>query len=94
MPRVKLRLMGPFWFSTGVKELEIEGNTISEVVSKFVKKFKDKIPKPYLTKGDFQLHPLTLILLNGADIEFVAGKRNAKLKDGDVVAIAPPVSGG
>jgi len=94
LPKVKLRLMGPFWFSTGVKELEIEGNTINDVVSKFVQKYKNKIPKPLLVENSLQLHPLTLILLNGSDVEFVQDKRNARLKDGDVVALAPPVSGG
>ncbi|WXG43654.1 MAG: MoaD/ThiS family protein [Promethearchaeati archaeon SRVP18_Atabeyarchaeia-1] len=94
MAKVKLRLMGPFWFSTGVKELDIEGNTVNEVATKFVKRYKDKIPKPYFNEKTLELHPLTLILLNSSDVEFVPGKRNAKLKDGDVVAIAPPVSGG
>ncbi|WXG47720.1 MAG: MoaD/ThiS family protein [Candidatus Atabeyarchaeum deiterrae] len=91
---MKLRLLGPFWFSTGVKEMDTEGNTVDEVISKFVQKFKDKIPKPYLVDSSLHLHSLTLILLNGSDIEFVEGKRSAKLKDGDVIAIAPPVSGG
>lgn len=94
MAKVKLRLMGPFWFSTGVKELELEGSTINEVTSKFVMRYKDKIPKIYFDEKTLELHPLTLILLNGSDVEFVLGKRNAKLNDGDVVAIAPPVSGG
>lgn len=94
LAKVKLRLMGPFWFSTGVKELEMEGSTINEVVSKFVQRFRDKIPKPFVVERSFELHPLTLILLNSSDVEFIEGKRNAKLKDGDVIAIAPPVSGG
>jgi molybdopterin converting factor small subunit len=86
--------MGPFWFATGVKELNMEGDTINEVISKFVQGFKDRIPKPFVVEESYQLHPLALILLNGSDVEFVDGKRNARLKDGDVVAIAPPVSGG
>lgn len=94
LPKVKLRLMGPFWFSTRVKELEVEGKTVNEILSKFIQRFKDKIPKPLLVENSSELHPLTLILLNGSDVEFVEGKRNAKLKDGDIVALAPPVSGG
>lgn len=96
MARVKLRLMGPFWFETGVKELDMEGDTINEIISKFVQGFKDRIPKPFVVfvENSYRLHPLALILLNGSDVEFVDGKRNARLKDGDVVAIAPPVSGG
>lgn len=94
MAKVRLRLMGPFWFSTGIKELEVEGDTIKEVISEFIEKFKDKIPKPFLVGNSLDLHPLTLILLNGSDVEFVEGRRNAKLKDGDVVALAPPASGG
>lgn len=94
MAKVRLRLMGPFWFSTGTKELEIEADTIKEVVSKFIEKFRDKIPKQFLVGNILDLHPLTLILLNGSDVEFVEGKRDAKVKDGDVVALAPPVSGG
>ena len=94
MPKVKLRLMGPFWFSTGIKELEVEGNTVNEILSRFIQKFRNKIPEPFLVGNGSELHPLTLILLNGSDVEFVKGKRNAKLRDGDVVALAPPVSGG
>jgi MoaD family protein len=94
LAKIKLRLMGPFWFATGVKELEVEGDTIGDVISKFVQKFKGRIPEPFIVENGYQLHPLALILLNGSDVEFVDGKRNARLKDGDVVAIAPPVSGG
>ncbi len=80
---------------TGKKEEEVESSgtiTIKELLTRLSKKygteFTDYI---YDKKGDVRTY--IQILINGRDIDVFQGLET-KLKEGDAVAIFPPVGGG
>ncbi len=75
------------------EEIEIEdggtlGDLIEEVTSKYGKKARNLL-RLYLKEVD----PSIYFLINGANARTLYGV-NTKLKDGDIVAIIPPIGGG
>lgn len=62
-----------------------EGSTIRELLKKAMERYGEAFVKA--------LRPEVSIMLNGQNIEFLGGF-NAKLADGDRVAIVPIVAGG
>lgn len=75
------------------EEIEIEdggtlGDLIEEVTSKFGKKARNLL-RLYHKEVD----PSIYFLINGANARTLYGV-NTKLKDGDIVAIIPPIGGG
>jgi molybdopterin synthase sulfur carrier subunit len=90
MPKIKVRLFANFREFTKTGELEIEGNTVRDVLETICSKypglenilFKDGILQPYVN-----------IFLNGENI-LESGGLDSSLEQGDEVAIFPPVSGG
>ena len=80
---------------TGKKEEDVESSntiTVTELLTQLSKKygieFTDYI---YDEKGDVRTH--IQILINGRSIDVFQGFET-KLKEGDVIAIFPPVGGG
>jgi len=80
---------------TGKKEEEIESSstiTIKELLTRLSKKYsREFVDYLYDEKGDIRTH--IQILINGRDIDVFQGLET-KLKEGDTVAIFPPVGGG
>jgi molybdopterin synthase sulfur carrier subunit len=80
---------------TGKKEEEIEFSgaiTIKELLTQLSKKYsREFVNYLYDEKGDIRTH--IQILINGRDIDVFQGLET-KLKEGDVIAIFPPVGGG
>jgi len=86
MPEVKIKLFANLREIAGVKEDFIEARTLEEALKKLVEKhpeLKDKIfPEGELSKS-------LNIMVNGKSAELTA-----ELKEGDEIAIFPPVAGG
>jgi len=80
---------------TGKKEEEIESSstiTVKELLTRLSKKYsREFMDYLYDEKGDIRTH--IQILINGRDIDVFQGLET-KLKEGDTVAIFPPVGGG
>jgi len=80
---------------TGKKEEEIESSstiTIKELLTRLSKKYsREFVDYLYDEKGDIRTH--IQILINGRDIDVFQGLET-KLKEGDTIAIFPPVGGG
>ena len=90
--RVKLRLWGVFQEIVGERELEVEvpkGATIGYLADNLVKKHGKRFGDTFFQPGRREVRPYVKLLLNGHGSDL-----KAKLHEGDVVAMFPPVGGG
>jgi molybdopterin synthase sulfur carrier subunit len=78
---------------TSEKQTEIRGDTLAEVVKKVVEKYGFRFQDALLDKETGRIKPFYGILVNGVRVNLRKGL-NVELKDGDVIAIFPPVGGG
>ncbi|MCX9085439.1 MAG: MoaD/ThiS family protein [Candidatus Methanoperedens sp.] len=90
MPKIKVRLFANFREFTKTGELEIEGNSVKDVLEKICGKYPG-LENMLFKDGDLQ--PYVNIFLNGENVIGPA-LLESSLKNGDEVAIFPPVSGG
>ena len=90
--QVKLRLWGIFQELAGEREVGVEfppGSTIGDLLELLIKRHGKQFKKEFFKPGSREVRPYVKLLLNGK-----ATKPKAKLSEGDVVAIFPPVGGG
>ncbi len=77
-----------------VLELEIENTTVkgvlSELAERFGREFSDQVFDP--ETGD--VRTINQILVNGRHYRYLQDRLDTPLKDGDELAIFPPVAGG
>jgi MoaD family protein len=78
-------------YSDGAKSVEAQGSTVRELFSDLEARYPG-ISGQLLTE-DGGLHRFVNVYVNDEDIRFL-GALDAKLDDGDVVAILPAVAGG
>ncbi len=79
---------------TGKEQESVEGvGNVPSLLDELVRRFGDKLAKQLYSPGTRELLGTVNILVNGRGIRLLRGL-NTFLKDGDVVAIFPPVSGG
>ncbi len=90
MPKIKVKFFANFREFTGIKELEIDGITVREILYILCEKFPGF--EKMLFKGK-SLRPYINVFLNGKNI-LESGGLDAAIKPGDEIAIFPPVSGG
>jgi molybdopterin synthase sulfur carrier subunit len=90
MPKIKVRLFANFREFTKTGELELEGDSVRDVLVRICKKFRGL--ENILFK-DGNLQPYVNIFLNGGNV-LESGGLESSLKAGDEIAIFPPVSGG
>ena len=83
---VKVKLFANFREAVGSREIEIEAKTIKELLFSLIERY----PKLEEYFSEDRLKDYVHIMVNGKIIEDLA----TKLKQDDVVAIFPPVSGG
>ncbi|NVM31369.1 MAG: MoaD family protein [Candidatus Helarchaeota archaeon] len=93
MSSVTLKLLALFHHQVGLREVSYEGNTVGDVISKFIDEYRDKLDKVLYNPESKTLQKYILVLLNGRNIVFLDGF-DTKLEDGDVIAISPPIAGG
>ena len=93
MPTVTLKLLALFYNQIGEHELDYEGETVGDILGKFLDEYGDSLDKTLVDPNTHELQQYILVLVNGRNIHFLDG-RNTSLKEGDVVAISPPIAGG
>lgn len=86
MPRVKIFAI--FREVAGVSEIEIEARNLRELFEKLVSTYP-KLGDLFFREG--KLRETVHVMVNGRHFR---GNLDIELKDSDVVAIFPPVSGG
>ncbi|TFF90347.1 MAG: hypothetical protein EU548_03490 [Promethearchaeota archaeon] len=91
MPRVKINLLNMFRIKLGKKYVEYEGNTVRDIISKFVEEHKEDINPKLIDNG--LLREENIILLNGRDIKYL-NQYDTKLKKGDKIHLSIPLGGG
>ena len=90
MPKTNVRFFANFREFTKTSELEIEGDTVQEILERICEKFKG-LEKILFKDGKIQ--PYVNIFLNGENLSESDGL-DKSLHQGDEIAIFPPVSGG
>ena len=75
------------------EEYEFEKEPTVEELIKFIAEKYGKEAKDYLFEKDGRLKEILSFLVNGKSITSLKGPKT-KLKDGDILAIMPPVGGG
>jgi len=88
---VEVRVTSVLQRVVGAKSVEMEGNTIAEVLAHV----NDKYPgfKEQITMEDGSLHRFVNIYINDEDIRFLQ-QLDTPVKSGDVVSILPALAGG
>ena len=93
IPEVTLKLLALFYSQVGQHELTYNAETVGAVLEKFIGEYSETLDKTLINPESKELQQYILILLNGRNIRFLDG-RDTKLKEGDVIAISPPIAGG
>jgi sulfur-carrier protein len=89
---IKVRIPTPLRPMTGGKsELEIAGNTVSEIIDNLSSAHPGIKERVYDEQGE--VRRFINIYVNEEDIRFLTGK-DTPLKDGDEVSIIPAIAGG
>ncbi len=93
MVKVDLNLLNIFVLRVKKNTIQYEGNTVGDIISQFLKEYKDLLDDSILSKNKKKLNPLMVILLNGRNITYMKNYKT-KLKEGDQLYISFPISGG
>ncbi|GJL68639.1 MAG: MoaD family protein [Nitrospirales bacterium] len=89
---IKVRIPTPLRPMTGGKsEVEIAGNTVSEIIDNLNSAHPGIKERVYDEQGE--VRRFINIYVNEEDIRFLTGK-DTPLKDGDEVSIIPAIAGG
>ena len=78
---------------TGVKSIELEAETIRQLLQSLVVTYGDKFKDTVIDKDTGNLKQFFSCMVNGKRIELLDGY-DTVLKDKDSVALFPPVGGG
>ena len=93
MVKVDLNLLNIFVLKVKKNNIQYEGNTVGDIISQFLKEYKDLLDDSILSKNKKKLNPQMVILLNGRNISYMKNYKT-KLKEGDKLYISFPISGG
>lgn len=83
---VKVKLFGLFRLDTGLKELDAQAKTVSELYPLLLEEAKKAKPDTKITAKDIDG---CIVMINGK-----TAKKNSHLNDGDIVTLMSPVCGG
>ncbi len=91
---ITVKFFAEFREATGKRQENIEGvSDAASLLEELVRRFGEKLAKLLYSPDRQKLRKTVNILVNGRRISASQGLKTP-LKDGDVVAIFPPVSGG
>ncbi|MFX0047093.1 MAG: MoaD/ThiS family protein [Candidatus Hermodarchaeota archaeon] len=88
-----LNLLNIFVLRVKKNTIQYEGDTVGDIISQFLKDYKDLLDDGILSKNKKKLNPQMVILLNGRNITYMKNYKT-KLSEGDQIYISFPISGG
>lgn len=88
-----LNLLNIFVLRVKKNTIQYEGDTVGDIISQFLKDYKDLLDDGILSKNKKKLNPQMVILLNGRNITYMNNYKT-KLSEGDQLYISFPISGG
>jgi len=89
-----VKFFANFREAVGQERVEVAAvGDVAALLDELVRRFGEKITGQLYESGSKKLRETVNVLVNGHGINLLSGI-DTKLKDGDVVAIFPPVSGG
>lgn len=91
MAAKKVRLFANVREKAGTSEVEVNGDTVSEILDEIIAKYPNL--EELIFEDGKKLRGYISILINGENIQHIEGTDSA-ITDKDEVAIFPPVSGG
>ncbi|MHA1458222.1 MAG: MoaD/ThiS family protein [Promethearchaeota archaeon] len=93
MVKVDLNLLNIFVLRVKKNKITYEGNNVSDIISQFLKEYKDLLDDSILSKNKKKLNSQMIILLNGRNISYMQNYKT-KINEGDQLYISFPISGG
>lgn len=93
MPEVTVKLFASVREAIGKGTVEMTADTIDDLIQKLKQKFGTSFRKVAIDEESGRLRRFYSCMINGKRIELLDGY-NTQLKEGDRVAIFPPVGGG
>lgn len=93
--RITVQFLGNIREITGTREqaFDIAEATVQALVERMTGEYGDDFKRTLIHTSTGKVSSSVVIVLNGVDIEALKGVKT-NLKDGDIVAIFPPVAGG
>jgi molybdopterin synthase sulfur carrier subunit len=90
---VTVKFFANFREAVGQEQVEIAAANVAALLDELVGRFGERMAEQLYEPSSKKLRETVNVLVNGRGINLLSGL-DTKLKDGDVVAIFPPVSGG
>jgi len=93
--KITVHFLGNIRETTGTREqaFDISEPTVEALVDRMTGEYGDDFKRTLINTSTGKVSSSLVIALNGVDIEALKGVKT-NLKDGDTVAIIPPVAGG
>lgn len=96
---MKIRVKGYFTFKKvmdgkAVLEIEIEKATIKDVLKDLSENFDQDFREAIIDPKTQEVNSLIRVLVNGRHYQYLPNRLNTELKEGDEVALFPPIVGG
>ncbi|MHA1508322.1 MAG: hypothetical protein ACTSO6_06435, partial [Promethearchaeota archaeon] len=87
MAKVDLNLLNIFVLRVKKNKITYKGNNVSDIISQFLKEYKDLLDDSILSKNKKKLNSQMIILLNGRNISYMQNYKT-KLNEGDQLYIS------
>jgi len=93
--RITVQFLGNIRETTGAREqtFDISEPTVQALVDRMTTEYGEDFKRTLIHTSTGKVSSSVVIALNGVDIEALKGVKT-NLKEGDIVAIFPPVAGG
>jgi MoaD family protein len=91
---VVVRFFASFREAAGKAQESVDGaNNVAALLDELIRRFGEKLAEQFYHSGTRELRKTVNILVNGRGLN-LPHELDTPLKDGDIVAIFPPVAGG